>query len=53
VMPPRRLPARTRAAAWLVTGPVGHTWGGLADWVVLAVRWRRAHPRPRGGSGDP
>ncbi|MDQ3408431.1 MAG: hypothetical protein M3469_00400 [Actinomycetota bacterium] len=38
----------TRAAAWLVTGPVGHLAAGVADWVELAARlgWARlrAHP---------
>jgi hypothetical protein len=33
---------RSRLAAWLVTGPLGHLWGGLADWVELLARWLRA-----------
>ena len=37
-MAPRRLPARRRAAAWVVTGPLGHLYGGLADWALLAGR---------------
>jgi hypothetical protein len=34
---------RTRFAAWLVTGPLGHLVAGVADWVELLVRllWRR------------
>jgi hypothetical protein len=32
---------RSRLAAWLVTGPLGHLWGGLADWFELIARWLR------------
>jgi hypothetical protein len=32
----------SRLAAWLVTGPLGHLWGGIADWVELLARWLRA-----------
>jgi hypothetical protein len=39
VPPPRRSPLE-RLAAWLVTGPLGHFYGGAADWVELLVRWR-------------
>ena len=46
-MQPRRPPARTRVAAWLVTGPVGHTYGGVADWAILATRWAWARARGR------
>jgi hypothetical protein len=28
-----------RAAAWIVTGPLGHLWSVTADVVVLWVRW--------------
>jgi hypothetical protein len=37
----------TRVQAWLWTGPVGHTWGGFADWVSLLRRywWARARGR--------
>jgi hypothetical protein len=33
-----------RAAAWVVTGPLGHLVAGLADWAVLLGRlaWARA-----------
>ena len=46
-MSPIRLPLRVRAAAWLVTGPLGHLWAGAADGVSLAVRywWARARGR--------
>jgi hypothetical protein len=42
-----RLPARTRIAAWLVTGPVGHLYGGVADCTALLARhlWARARRR--------
>jgi hypothetical protein len=29
----------SRLAAWLVTGPLGHLWAGIADWVALLARW--------------
>jgi hypothetical protein len=29
---------RTRLAAWLVTGPLGHLLAGLADWAELLAR---------------
>ncbi|MEA2176745.1 MAG: hypothetical protein QOG77_42 [Solirubrobacteraceae bacterium] len=45
-MPPRRRPS-TVIAAWLVTGPLGHLWGGLADWLLLARAWARARVRAR------
>ncbi len=37
-----RLP--TRIAAWVVTGPLGHLYGGAADWATLVARfaWARA-----------
>jgi hypothetical protein len=30
---------RRSAAAWIVTGPLGHLWSVGADVVVLWVRW--------------
>jgi hypothetical protein len=33
---------RTRFAGWLVCGPLGHLAAGVADWVVLLVRWQLA-----------
>jgi hypothetical protein len=44
-MPARRLPPSTRVLAWLYTGPVGHLYGGLVDWVALL--WRLALARVR------
>jgi len=32
-------PVRTRLAAWLVTGPLGHLWAGVVDWAELLARW--------------
>jgi hypothetical protein len=43
------LSARTRARAWIVTGPLGHLYGGLADWAALIARVARARVR----GGDP
>jgi hypothetical protein len=40
-----RLSPSTRALAWIYTGPIGHLYGGLADWVVLL--WRLAFARAR------
>jgi hypothetical protein len=31
--------ARDRAAAWIVTGPLGHLWSVLADLAVLFARY--------------
>jgi len=41
-MPPGR-----RLAAWIVTGPLGHLYGGVADWATLLARcaWARARGR--------
>jgi hypothetical protein len=36
-----------RAAAWLVTGPLGHLYGALADISVLWGRWALARARAR------
>ncbi len=43
----RDLPWGTRLAAWIVTGPVGHLYGGVADWLGLLTRlaWARARGR--------
>jgi hypothetical protein len=38
---------RARLAAWLVTGPLGHLWAGLVDWVVLLARLLRSRGRVR------
>jgi hypothetical protein len=29
---------KTRFAAWLYTGPLGHLAGGVLDWVALLAR---------------
>ena len=29
-------------AAWIVTGPLGHLYAGVVDWVVAIVRWVRS-----------
>ena len=36
-----------RALAWVVTGPLGHLYAGLADWSELMARylWARARGR--------
>ena len=36
-----------RVAAWLYTGPLGHLYGGVADWAELLGRylWARARRR--------
>jgi hypothetical protein len=46
-LPPIALPLRTRFAAWLVTGPVGHLVGGGLDWLQLLAGylWARARGR--------
>jgi hypothetical protein len=47
MMSPFRLPVRVRVAAWVVTGPLGHLWAGVCDWVELLARywWARARGR--------
>jgi len=44
---PLRPAFRVRVAAWLVTGPLGHLWGGVCDWLELAVRYAWARVRSR------
>ena len=46
-MRPLRRTAAERAAAWIVTGPLGHLYGGVADWVVLLVRLQAGRWRAR------
>jgi len=36
-----------RAAAWIVTGPLGHLWSVLADVTVLWARWTWGRLRAR------
>src|SRR5206468_509443 len=40
---------RTRFAAWLYTGPLGHLYAGVADWLTLLSRywWARVSGRAR------
>jgi hypothetical protein len=38
---------RTRTAAWLYTGPLGHLYSGLADWFTLLTRYWWARLRGR------
>jgi hypothetical protein len=40
---------RERLAAWLVTGPLGHLYGTLADIVLLWTRWGVSRVRARVG----
>jgi hypothetical protein len=49
-MAARRLSPSTRALAWIYTGPLGHLYGGLADWGTLLgkVLLARARTRVRG-----
>ncbi|HEU4977235.1 MAG TPA: hypothetical protein VFT50_19260 [Baekduia sp.] len=46
-MPAPRLRPSTRLAAWVWTGPIGHLYGGLLDWVELLVRLTLARARRR------
>jgi hypothetical protein len=41
------MPARTRMAAWLVTGPLGHLAAGVVDWAELFGSWLWARARGR------
>jgi hypothetical protein len=36
-----------RFAAWIVTGPVGHLYGGVADLTALLARYALARARGR------
>jgi hypothetical protein len=38
---------RTRLAAWLVFGPLGHLAAGVTDWVVLLAGWQLAELKAR------
>jgi hypothetical protein len=43
-----RASRRTRRfAAWIVTGPVGHLYGGVADLTALLARYALARARGR------
>jgi hypothetical protein len=32
-------------AAWIVTGPLGHLYAGIADWVAVLAHYARARAR--------
>jgi hypothetical protein len=38
---------RSGFAAWLVTGPLGHLWAGVAGWAELLARWWWSRVRVR------
>jgi hypothetical protein len=40
-------PPRERLVAWLVTGPLGHLYGTLADIGQLWLRWGISRVRAR------
>lgn len=44
-MPERFLTPRERIAARYLTGPVAHFFAGVADWVVLLLRYARGRLR--------
>jgi hypothetical protein len=48
----RWVSARERFQAWMVTGPLGHLYGTLADIVVLWARWGMHAARHRLTPGD-
>ncbi|MEA2346272.1 MAG: hypothetical protein QOG62_59 [Thermoleophilaceae bacterium] len=50
-MPALRRPPQERLAAWLWTGPLGHLYGGLTDFVLLLARILGG--RLRGAFGRP
>jgi hypothetical protein len=41
----RRRRPREVLAAWIVTGPIGHLYAGVADWAAVLVRYVRARGR--------
>jgi len=48
--PYRHVPRRSRppwevAAAWVLSGPLGHLYAGVVDWAVVLVRYVRARGR--------
>jgi hypothetical protein len=46
-MSARRPSPSTRVLAWVYTGPLGHLYGGVADWATLLGRLALAHVRAR------
>ncbi len=43
-MPRTRSPLEV-ALAWVLTGPLGHLYAGLADWLGVLIRYVRARGR--------
>ena len=43
-MPRTRSPLEV-AHAWVLTGPIGHLYAGLADWLGVLIRYVRARGR--------
>lgn len=41
----RRRPPPEVLAAWIVTGPIGHLYAGVADWAAVLSRYLRARGR--------
>jgi hypothetical protein len=41
----RPRPPHVTAAAWILTGPVGHLYGGVVDWAQVLCRYARARLR--------
>jgi hypothetical protein len=41
----RSRPPAEVVAAWVLTGPVGHLYAGVADWLGVLVRYVRARGR--------
>ncbi|MDP1847759.1 MAG: hypothetical protein Q8K79_08205 [Solirubrobacteraceae bacterium] len=40
-----RRPPHVVFAAWIVTGPIGHLYAGVADWAGVLVQFVRARGR--------
>jgi hypothetical protein len=41
----RPRPPHVVLAAWIVSGPLGHLYAGVVDWVVVLARYARARMR--------
>jgi hypothetical protein len=41
----RPRPPHVVVAAWIVTGPLGHLYGGVVDWAQVLARLARARAR--------
>jgi hypothetical protein len=41
------VPPASRLAAWIVTGPLGHLYGGALDWATLLARYALERARGR------